>query len=49
MCAELQKVRNLHILGVTFDSQLMFETHLNEVVSKTAKSLYVVRLFGKVV
>ena len=44
---ELQVLKKLHILGVTFDSTLTFETHLQEVVSKTARNLMVVRQAGK--
>ena len=40
---ELEEVKSLRILGVPFNSKLTFETHLREVVSKTARSLGVVR------
>ena len=43
---ELQKLKSLRILGVTFDCKLTFETYLREFVSKTAGSLCVVRLAG---
>ena len=36
--AELEKVDGLHILGVTVDSKLTFETHFREVVSKAART-----------
>ena len=36
---ELEEVNGLRILGTTVDSKLTFETHLREVVSKTARSL----------
>ena len=35
------------ILGATFDSKLTFETHLRNVMSKTARRLRVVRRAGK--
>ena len=41
--AELEELKSLRILGVTFDSMLTFETHLREVVSKTARNLGFVR------
>ena len=44
---ELQMLRSLHVLGVTFDSKLMFETHSHEVVSQAARSLGAVRRAGK--
>ena len=37
--AELEEVKSLHILGVTLDCNLKFETHLQEVASKATKSL----------
>ena len=40
--AELEKLKTLHILGVTFDFKLTFETHLQEVMSKAARNLGVV-------
>ena len=40
---EFEKAKSLRILGVTFDSELTFETNLREVMSKTAKSLAVMR------
>ena len=43
---ELEEVKSLRILGVSFDSKLTFETHLCEVVSKAARSLAVVRWAG---
>ena len=43
----LEYVRNLRILGITFDSKLTFETHLREVVSKTARNFDIVRQAGK--
>ena len=45
--AELEKIKCLGILGVTFDSKLTFEIHLREVVSKAARSLDVVLRAGK--
>ena len=44
---ELEELKSLRILGVTLDSKLTFEIHLREVVSKTARSLVVVRRVGK--
>ena len=44
---ELEEVKSLRILGVTFDSKLTFEAHLREVVSKAARNLGVVRRAGK--
>ena len=41
--AELEEVKFLRILGVTFDSTLTFEIHLREEVSKAARILRVVR------
>ena len=41
--AELEERKSLHVLGVTLCSKWSFETHLLEVVSKTAWSLGVVR------
>ena len=46
--AELEKINNLRILGLTLDSKLTFENHLREVVSKTARCLGVVRRIEKV-
>ena len=37
--AELEEVKSLRILGMTFDSNLMFETHLRKVVSKKPLAL----------
>ena len=37
--AEFEEVKSLHILVVTLDSKLTFETHLWEVVSKASRSL----------
>ena len=31
--AELEEVKSLHILGVTLDSKLIFQTHLHEILS----------------
>ena len=45
--AELREVNSLRILGITFDSKLTFEMHLQGVVSKAAKHLGVVRRAGK--
>ena len=45
--AELEKLKRLRILGVTLDSKLTFDTHLQEVVLKAARSLVVVRQVGK--
>ena len=44
---ELEEVKSLRILGMTFDSKLTFETHVREVASKAARSLGVVRHPGK--
>ena len=44
---EFEEVKSLHILKVTFDSKITFETHLREVVSKATRSLDVVRWAGK--
>ena len=44
--AELEEVNSLHILRITSDFKLMFETHLWEVKSKAARSLGVVRRAG---
>ena len=41
--AVLEEVKSLGILGVTLDSNSTFETHLWEVMSKTARNLGVVR------
>ena len=41
-CAELKEVKSLRIIGVALDSELTFETHLLEVVSKATISLGVV-------
>ena len=46
--AELEEIKSLRILGVTFDTKLKFDTHLREVVSKAARSLAVVRGAGNV-
>ena len=40
---ELEEVKSLRILGVTFDSTLTFETYLWEIVSKAVRNLRVVR------
>ena len=40
--AEVEEVKSIRILEVTLDSKLTFETHLDEVVSKAARSLSVV-------
>ena len=45
--AELEEVNSRRILGIILYSKLMFETHLQDVVSKTARSLEVVRRAGK--
>ena len=42
-------VKELRILGVTFDFALTFETHLQEVVSKAARNLWMVRRAEKVI
>ena len=34
--AELEELKSQRLFGVPFDSKLMFETHLGEVVSKAA-------------
>ena len=39
--AGLEEVKRLHILGVSLDSKLTLETHLQEVMSKAARSLRV--------
>ena len=46
--ADLEEVRSLRILGVTFDCKLTFDTHLREVVSKAVRSLSVVHRAGKI-
>ena len=45
--AELEEVQGLHILRVTLDSNLTFETHLRKVESKAARRLGVVSRAGK--
>ena len=40
---ELEEVKSLCVLGVTFDSKSTFETHVQAVVSKAARSVGVVR------
>ena len=45
--AELEEVKSLLILRVTFDPKLKFEMHFREVVSKTARNLGVVCRAGK--
>ena len=45
-CAVLQEVKSLRILRVTLDYTLTFNTHLQEIVSKAARSLGVVRRTG---
>ena len=45
--AELEEVKGRHILGVTFDSKLNFEMHLQEVVLEAARNLGVVHQAGK--
>ena len=45
--AELKEVKSLHILGVTLNSKLTFGTHLREVVSKAARSLWILHRAGK--
>ena len=47
--AELAKIKSLRILGITLASKFMFETHLREVGSKTARNLGAVRRAGKLV
>ena len=47
MCAELEEVKSLRIVAVTLDSKLTLEIHLRKVVSKTARSLSVVRRAAK--
>ena len=44
---ELEEVKNLRILGTTLDSKLSFDTYLQEIVSKAARSLGVIRRAGK--
>ena len=41
--ADLEELKSLRNLGVTFNSKLTFESHLREVVSKAARSLAVLR------
>ena len=43
---DLEKVQSLRILGITLDSRLKFETHLQTVVPKAAKSLGVLLRAG---
>ena len=43
----MEEVKSLHILGITFESKLTFETHLHKVVSKAARSLSIVRRAGE--
>ena len=45
--AKLEKLQSLRILEVTLDSKLPFETHLREVVSRAARSLWIARRAGK--
>ena len=45
--AELEELKNLRILRVTWDPKLTFETRLWEVMSKVARSLGVVHRAGK--
>ena len=45
--AELEEVKSLRILGITFVSKSTFVTHLREVVSKAARYLGVIRRSGK--
>ena len=45
--AELEELKSLCILEVTFASKLTFEMHLKEVVSKAARNLGVMRQAGK--
>ena len=40
--AEVEEVKSLRVLDVTFDSKLTFEVYLREVVSKTARNMGVV-------
>ena len=44
---ELEEVKSLRILAVTFDSKLTLEIHLREAVPKAAKSLDALRRVGK--
>ena len=44
---ELEAVKSLRILRETLDSKLIFETHMQEVVSNAAKNLRVVCRVGK--
>ena len=44
---ELEEVKSLHILRVTFGSKLTFESHWGEVVSKAAQSPAIVSRAGK--
>ena len=44
--AEIEKLRSLRILEITFDFKLTFEAHLREVVSMTVGSLGVVLRAG---
>ena len=39
VCAELEEIKCMRILGVTFTSKIKFETHLRKVVSKAARGL----------
>ena len=45
--AGLEEIQSLRIIGVKCESKFTFETHLRKVVSKTARSLCVVRWAGK--
>ena len=45
--AVIEEVKSLPVLGVTLDSKLTFETHLREVVSKTAINLGVAHRTAK--
>ena len=44
---ELEELKSLRILGVTLNSKLTLGIHLHEAVSKSARSLGVVRQAGK--
>ena len=41
--AELEVANSLRIPGITLDSKLTFETHLQEIMSKAARSLEIWR------
>ena len=45
--AELEEIKSLRVLEVTFDSEVAFEMFFREVVSQAARNLGVVRRAGK--